>query len=150
MSQPLQAQFGMLEPFDGVDFTDYSEHLHSYFMANNIGQVAADASDTAKREAAVTISLIGKQTYTPPLAGDESISGFQSIEGPHSTTPSEQSLSLSDSSSQWSIPTNFDPEEDDSESVDLSEPLDEEISKGKKPIKRKKAEAVSNCAQTQT
>ena len=38
-------------------------------MANNIGQVAADASDAAKREAdkrkvAVTISLIGKQTYS--------------------------------------------------------------------------------------
>ena len=38
-------------------------------MANNIGQVAADASDTAKREAdkrkvPVTISLIGKQTYS--------------------------------------------------------------------------------------
>ena len=37
-------------------------------MANNIGQVAADASDTSKREAdkrkvTVTISLIGKQTY---------------------------------------------------------------------------------------
>ena len=57
-------QFGILEPFDGVDFTDYSERLNAYFIANNIGQVAADASDTAKREAgkkkvAVTISLIG-------------------------------------------------------------------------------------------
>ena len=69
MSQPLQAQFDVLEPFDGVDFTDYSERLNSYFVANNIGQVTADASDTAKREAdkrkvAVTISLIGKQTYS--------------------------------------------------------------------------------------
>ena len=69
MSQPLQPQFGILEPFDGVDFTDYSESLNSYFVANNIGQVAADASDAAKREAdkrkvAVTISLIGKQTYS--------------------------------------------------------------------------------------
>ena len=69
MSQPLQAQFGILEPFYGVDFTDYSERLNSYFVANNTGQVTADASDTAKREAdkrkvAVTISLIGKQTYT--------------------------------------------------------------------------------------
>ena len=68
MSQPLQAQFDILEPFDGVDFTDYIERLNSYFVANNIGQVTADASDTAKREAdkrkvAVTISLIGKQTY---------------------------------------------------------------------------------------
>ncbi|XP_068708231.1 uncharacterized protein [Montipora foliosa] len=69
MSQPLQPQFGILEPFDGVDFTDYSERLNSYFVANNVGQVAADASDAAKREAdkrknAVTISLIGKQTYS--------------------------------------------------------------------------------------
>ncbi|XP_067022224.1 uncharacterized protein [Acropora muricata] len=67
MSQPLQAQFDILEPFDGVDFTDYSERLNSYL--NNIGQVTADASDTAKREAdkrkvAVTIFLIGKQTYS--------------------------------------------------------------------------------------
>lgn len=51
-------------------------------------------------------------------------------------------MSPSDSSSQWSIPPNFDPEEDESKSVDL-EPFDEEICKGKKPIKRK-AEAVSN------
>ena len=69
MSQPLQPQFGILEPFDGVHFTDYSERLNSYFVANNIGQVAADASNAAKREAdkgkvAVTISLIGKQTYS--------------------------------------------------------------------------------------
>ena len=39
-------------------------------MANNIAQVAADASDTAKQEAdkrkvAVAISLMGKQTYSP-------------------------------------------------------------------------------------
>lgn len=80
----------------------------------------------------------------PPLAGDESISVFQTIERPRSTTSSERSLSLSHSSRQWSIPRNFDSEEDDSESVDLSKPLDEEIRKGKKPIKRKKAEAVSN------
>ena len=72
MSQPLQAQFGILEPFDGVDFTDYSERLNSYFVANNIGQVTADASDASdaskreadKRNVAVTISLIGKQTYS--------------------------------------------------------------------------------------
>ncbi|XP_068680361.1 uncharacterized protein [Montipora foliosa] len=43
--------------------------LNSYFVANNVGQVAADASDAAKRETdkrkvAVTISLIGKQTYS--------------------------------------------------------------------------------------
>ena len=65
----INCQFGILEPFDGVDFTDYSERLNSYFVANNIGQVAADASDATKREedkrkVAVTISLIGKQTYS--------------------------------------------------------------------------------------
>ena len=69
MSHSLKAQFGILEPFDGVDFTDYSKRLNSYFVANDIGQVTADASDTAKREVdkrkvAVTISLIGKQTYS--------------------------------------------------------------------------------------
>ena len=62
-------QFGILEPFDGVDFTDYRERLNAYFIANNIGQVAVDASDTAKREADeqkvnVTISLIGKIAYS--------------------------------------------------------------------------------------
>ena len=91
MSQPLQAQFGILELFDGVDITDYSERLNSYFMANNIGQVAADASDTAKREAdkrkvAVTISLIGKQTYStlkdlclPNLPAEETYDQFTEI-----------------------------------------------------------------------
>ena len=62
-------QFGTLEPFDGADFTDYSERLNAYFIAHNIGQVAADASEAAKREAdkkkvAVTISLIGKTAYS--------------------------------------------------------------------------------------
>ena len=58
-----------MEPFDGADFTDYSERLNAYFIAHNIGQVAADASEAAKREAdkkkvAVTISLIGKTAYS--------------------------------------------------------------------------------------
>ena len=62
-------QSGTLEPFDGADFTDYSERLNAYFIAHNIGQVAADASEAAKREAdkkkvAVTISLIGKTAYS--------------------------------------------------------------------------------------
>ena len=61
-------QFGTLEPFDGADFTDYSERLNAYFIAHNIDQVAADASEAAKGEAdkkkvAVTISLIGKAAY---------------------------------------------------------------------------------------
>ena len=66
-------EFGTMEPFDGADFTDYSERLNAYFIAyriaHNIGQVAADASETAEREAdkkkvAVTISLIGKTAYS--------------------------------------------------------------------------------------
>lgn len=36
--------YSNLEQFDGADFTDYSEHLNSYFIANNIGQVADDAA----------------------------------------------------------------------------------------------------------
>ncbi|CAH3147334.1 unnamed protein product, partial [Porites evermanni] len=62
-------QFGTLEPLDGADFTDYSERLNAYFIAHNIGQVAADTSEAAKREAdkkivAVTISMIGKTAYS--------------------------------------------------------------------------------------
>ena len=62
-------QFGTLEPFDGADSTDCSERLNAYFIPHNIGQVAADASDAAKREAdkkkvAVTISLIGETAYS--------------------------------------------------------------------------------------
>ena len=69
MTLQLRPQLGILEPFDGVDFTDYCERLNSYFVANNIGQVADDATEEAKRAAdrkkvAVTISLIGKKTYS--------------------------------------------------------------------------------------
>ena len=76
-------QFGTLEPCDGADFTDYSERVNAYFIAHNIGQVAADASETAKRETdkkkvAVKISLIGKTAYStlkdlclPDLPADE-------------------------------------------------------------------------------
>ena len=35
----------------GVDFADYSEYLSAYCIAHNIGQVAADVSEAAKREA---------------------------------------------------------------------------------------------------
>ena len=62
-------QFGTLERIDRADFTDYSERLNVYFIAHNIGQVAADDSEAAKRETdkkkvAVTISLIGKSAYS--------------------------------------------------------------------------------------
>ena len=43
MAQQLTTHLGILEPFDGSDFVDYSERLNSYFIANNIGQVAEDA-----------------------------------------------------------------------------------------------------------
>ena len=69
MTQQIGPHFGILEPFEGVDFADYSERLNSYFVANNIGQVADDATAAVKREAdkkkvAVTISLIGKTAYS--------------------------------------------------------------------------------------
>ena len=65
MQQQLGPQFGILKPFDGVDFTDYSERLNSYFISSNIGQVADDASEAVKlaageKKVAVTTSLIGK------------------------------------------------------------------------------------------
>ena len=60
---------GILEPLDGFDFTDYCERLNFYFVTNNIGQVAGDATEETKRVAdwekvAATISLIGKKTYS--------------------------------------------------------------------------------------
>ena len=63
-----QAQVGTIEPFDGDDFSDYSERLDSYLFANNIGKVAADANEATKKEAdrqkvATTISVIGKKAY---------------------------------------------------------------------------------------
>ena len=69
MAEQVNTRFGVLEPFDGGDFTDYSERLNSYFLANNIGQVAAEAGEAAiqaadKKKVAVTISLIGKNTYS--------------------------------------------------------------------------------------
>ena len=69
MTLQLGPQLGILEPFDGADFTDYCERQNSYFLANNIGQVADDANEDSKRAAdrgkvAVKISLIGKKIYS--------------------------------------------------------------------------------------
>ena len=69
MAQQSTTQLGTLEPFDGTDIADYSERLNSYFIANNIGQVAEDAQEAErraadKRKVAVTISVIGKKTYS--------------------------------------------------------------------------------------
>ena len=79
-----QNNLGSLEPFDGVDFADYSERFNSYFVANNIGQLTSDANEAARRAAdkkkvAVTITVIGKKTYStlkdlclPDLPADKS------------------------------------------------------------------------------
>ena len=72
MAEQTNTRFGVLEPFDGGDYTDYSERLNSYFLSNNIGQVEEGASDAAKQAAdkkkvAVTVSLICKNTYSTPL-----------------------------------------------------------------------------------
>jgi hypothetical protein len=45
MTQQNNTCFGVLEPFDGGDFIDYKERLNAYFIANNIGQVAAEANE---------------------------------------------------------------------------------------------------------
>ena len=68
MPQQFTAKLGILEPFYGSDFADYSERLNSYSIANNIGQVAEDAGGSDRRtedkkEIAFTISVIGKKTY---------------------------------------------------------------------------------------
>ena len=68
MPQRFTAQLGILEPFDGSGFADYSERLNSYFFANNIGHVAEDPGGSDRRaedkkKVAVTISVIKKKTY---------------------------------------------------------------------------------------
>jgi len=65
----MSTTVGNLEPFDGEDFVAYQERLEAFFLANNIGIVAADAEAGVvravdKRKVAVTISLIGKKTYS--------------------------------------------------------------------------------------
>jgi hypothetical protein len=84
MAEQINTRFGGLEPFDGGDYTDYSERLNSYFLANNIGQLEEGASEAAiqaadKKKVAVTISVIGKNTYStlkdlcpPNLPSDKS------------------------------------------------------------------------------
>jgi len=113
------------------------------FGVDSTGTLSSQVSESDENEETV-MPFSCSPSSTPSLPGHEAISAFQTIKRPRSTTPSEWSLSPSDSSREWSIPPNFDPEEGDSESVDVGEPHDEEICKGKTPIKRKKAEAVSN------
>ena len=114
------------------------------FGVDSTGTLSSQVSESDENEETV-MPFLCSPSSTPSLAGHEAISVFQTIERPRSTTPSERSLSPSDSSREWSIPPNFDPEEGDSESVDVSESHDEEICKGKKPIKRKKAKQYQMC-----
>lgn len=69
MAKQVNTHFGLQEPFESFDFTDYSERLNSYPITNNIGQCADDASEEVKqaedkKKVAVTISLIGKGRYS--------------------------------------------------------------------------------------
>ena len=69
MTLQLGPPLGILEPFYSADFTGYYKCLNSYFGANNVGQVADDATEEAQRAAdrkkvTVTISLVGKKTYS--------------------------------------------------------------------------------------
>ena len=80
------------------------------FGVDSRGTLSSEVSESDKsQETMMPFSFSPRSTL--PLAGDKSISVFQTIERMHTTTTSEQSLSLTDSSRQWSIPTNFDPEE---------------------------------------
>src|SRR6056300_578350 len=71
----MSTTFGNLEHFDGGDFSPYKERLEAFFVANNIGLVASDAEE--RRKVAITISLIGKKTYSTlkDLCLPESLSG---------------------------------------------------------------------------
>ena len=48
-------QFGTSEPLDGLIIRIYSNRLNTYFIAHNIGQVAADVSEQPN---SVKISLM--------------------------------------------------------------------------------------------
>lgn len=63
-----QSQIGAIEPFDGDDFSDYSERLDSYLLANKIVIVNADAKEATRKAAdqqkvATAISIIGRSAY---------------------------------------------------------------------------------------
>ena len=62
------AYIGAIEPFTGTDFQPYQERIEAYFEANDIGVIAADASEAAIRNAdrkkvQHLIAVIGKETY---------------------------------------------------------------------------------------
>ena len=66
MTQQLGPQFGILEPFNGVNSTDYSERLNSNFVATMVGQVDVDASEAVKRK-------VDKLLLQSPLSGSKHI-----------------------------------------------------------------------------
>ena len=80
------------------------------FGVDSRGTLSSEVSESDENQETV-MPFSRSPSSTPPLAGDESISVFETIERPRSTTSSERSLSPSGISRQWSIPTNFDPEE---------------------------------------
>ena len=80
------------------------------FGVDSRGTLSSEVSESDKSQETM-MPFSSSPSSTLPLGGDKSISVFQTIERMHTTTTSEQSLSLTNSSRQWSIPTNFDPEE---------------------------------------
>ena len=68
IASPLFGAFGGFEPSTET-FTVYSERLHQFFVANNIGSYPTGASEAViaaaeKKKVAVMISVIGKKTYS--------------------------------------------------------------------------------------
>ena len=58
-----------LEIFETGDFDEYAERLNFHFLANDIGQVADDATETVqtaadKKKCAVLISQLSGQVYS--------------------------------------------------------------------------------------
>ena len=68
MASPLLGSVGEFDPSSEA-FTVYLERLDHFFVANDIGQYPAEATaaviqEASKKKVAVTISVIGKKTYS--------------------------------------------------------------------------------------
>ena len=63
------ASLGRIEPYDGnSDLDAYLKRVELYFIANNIGSVSSDASETTRKLAdskkvATFLTLVGSETY---------------------------------------------------------------------------------------